>query len=84
MAAEPPSPAQQNHHGVSLGWDEAQQEDVAAAAVVALQDGLAQGPVLVQSHLLALGSHQVVHDVAASTETDHSTDPQHFHTTNVC
>ena len=60
-------PAEQHHHRVSLGGDEAQQEDIAAAAVVALQHRLAQRPILVQRHLLALGPHQVVHDVARDT-----------------
>lgn len=58
--------AQQHHHRVGLGGDEAQQEDVAAAAVVALEHRLTQRPLLVQRHLLALGPHQVVHDVAVA------------------
>jgi len=63
-------PAEQHHHGVGLGGDEAQQEDVAAAAVVALEHRLAQRAVLVQGHLLALGPHQVVHDVAGDETHD--------------
>lgn len=35
-----PSPAQQHHNRVSLGRDEAEEEDVAAAAVVTLQNRL--------------------------------------------
>ena len=56
--------AEQHDHRVSLGWDESKEEDVLAAAVVALQDGLAQGAILVQGDFLGLGSHQVVDDVA--------------------
>lgn len=62
------SPAQQNHHGVSLGWDEAEEENVPTAAVVTFQDSLSQRSILVQSHLFALGSHQVIHNVAASKQ----------------
>lgn len=62
------SPAQQNHHGVSLGWDEAEEENVPTATVVAFQDSLSQRSILVQSHLFALGSHQVIHNVAASKQ----------------
>jgi hypothetical protein len=58
------SPAQQHHHRVGLRRDEAQQEDVAAATVVALQHGLAQRPVLVQRHFLAFCPHEVIHNVA--------------------
>ena len=60
--------AQQNHHGVGLGWDESQEEDVATAAVVALQHRLPQGAILVQGHLLGLSTHQVVDDVAVQQQ----------------
>ena len=56
---------QQHHHRVRLCRYEAQQEHVPASAVVALQNGLAQRPVLVQRHLLALGSNQMVDNVRA-------------------
>ena len=35
-----PSPAQQHHNRVGLGRDEAEEEDVAAAAVITLQNCL--------------------------------------------
>lgn len=57
-------PAKQHHHGVSLGRDEAQEEDVAAATVVTLQHSLTQRSIFMQRHLFAFGSHQVVHNVA--------------------
>ena len=46
--------AEEHHHGVGLGRDEPQQEHVAAATVVALQNGLPKGAIFVQSDLLAL------------------------------
>lgn len=46
--------AEQDHHRLLLGGDEAQDKDVLVAAVVALQEGLSQGTVLVKGHLLAL------------------------------
>lgn len=58
------SPAQQHHHRVRLRRDEAQQEDVPAATVVALQYCLTQGPVLVQRHFLAFCPHEVIYNVA--------------------
>lgn len=58
------SPAKKHHHGVCLGRDETQQEDVAAATVVALQHSLTQRPIFMQRHLFAFGSHQVVYNVA--------------------
>ena len=60
----PALPAKQYHHRVCLGRDEPQEEDVATATVVALQHRLPQRTILVQSHLLGLGSDQVVHNVA--------------------
>lgn len=59
-----PLPAQQHHHWVSLGRDEAKQEDVAAATVVTLQDCLTKGPILVQSYLFAFCPHKVIYNVA--------------------
>jgi hypothetical protein len=38
-----------------FGWDEAQHEDIALAAVVALEDGLAEGGVTVERDLFAFG-----------------------------
>ena len=40
--------------------DEAQEEHVAAAAVVALKHGVAERPFSVQRHLLELAAHQVL------------------------
>ena len=57
-------PAQQHDHRVRLGRDESQQEDVATATVVTLQNRLPQRTILMQGHLLGLGSDQVVHNVA--------------------
>ena len=56
---------QQHHHRLRLGRDEAQHKDVLVAAVVALKHRLPQRALPVQRHLLALGSHQVVDNVAA-------------------
>lgn len=61
-------PAQQHHNRISLGRDEAQQEDIATAAVVALQHRLPQWAIFMQGHFLGLGSHQVVYNVAKVTE----------------
>lgn len=61
-------PAQQHHHRVGFSRDEAQEENVATAAVVTLQHSFPQGAVFVQGHLLGLCSHQVVHNVTASEE----------------
>lgn len=63
-----PSPAQQHHHRVGLCRNEPQKENVSAATVVALQHCLAQRTVFMQSHLLRLGSHQVVHNMAESQQ----------------
>mmetsp|Transcript_100099 Transcript_100099/g.215926 ORF Transcript_100099/g.215926 Transcript_100099/m.215926 type:complete len:332 (-) Transcript_100099:17-1012(-) len=57
--------AKQNYDRVALGRDEAKKEDVALAAVIALQADLPQGAVLVQLHLLLLPSHQVEDDATA-------------------
>lgn len=63
--------AQQDHHRVCLGWDEAKEEDVATATVVTLQHRLPQGAIFVQRHLFGLGSHQVVDDVAVEQKPGH-------------
>lgn len=76
-------PAEEHHHGIGLGRDEAQQEDIPAATVVALQHRLAQWAVLVQRHLFAFGSDQMVHDVAAGREMSISTQ-QDKRETKVC
>ena len=54
---------QQHHHRVGFGWDEPEQKHIAAAAVVALENRLAERTVLVQRHFLGLGTDQVVDDV---------------------
>lgn len=62
-------PAEKHHHGISLGGDEAQEEDVATAAVVTLQHRLAERPIFMQRHLFAFGSYQVIHNVTESRRT---------------
>ena len=66
---------EQHHDTVRLGGDEPEDEDVPGAAAVALQHGLPQGPVLVEGHLLVLGPHQVVHDVAPAGVAPPVTEP---------
>lgn len=56
-------PAQQDNHRISFSRDESQEEHVTAATVVALQNSFTQRPILVKSHFLALGSHEMVHNV---------------------
>lgn len=63
-------PAQKHHHRVGLGRDEAQQEDIATATVVALQHSFPQRAIFMQGHLLGLCSHQVVYNVAKSRTND--------------
>lgn len=62
------SPAQQHHDRVGFGRNESQKEDVTAATVVALQHRFSQRTVFMQHHLLRLGSHQVVHNMAESQQ----------------
>ena len=52
--------AQQHHDGVTLGWNEAQQEYVPVPTVVALQYGLPQRTVFVECDLLTVSPDQVV------------------------
>ena len=52
--------AQQHHDGVTLGWNEAQQEHVPVPKVVALQYGLPQRTVFVECDLLTASPDQVV------------------------
>ena len=47
-------PTEQHHNTLLLGRDEAQHKDILIPTVVALQEGLPQGTVLMQGHLLAL------------------------------
>ena len=47
--------AEKNDDRVSFCRNEAEEEDVAAAAVVTLEDRLSQRTVLVKGHLLVLG-----------------------------
>ncbi len=61
------SPAQKHHNRVSFSRDEAEQEDITAAAVIALQNRLSQRSVLMQRHLLTFGPHQVVHNMTEKT-----------------
>mmetsp|Transcript_55290 Transcript_55290/g.153195 ORF Transcript_55290/g.153195 Transcript_55290/m.153195 type:complete len:314 (-) Transcript_55290:275-1216(-) len=56
--------AQQHHNRVALRSNEAEEEDVALAAIVALQDYLPQGAVVVELHLLLLGADKVQDDAA--------------------
>lgn len=63
-----PSPAQQHHDRVSFGRNESQKKDITAATVVALQHCFSQRAVFMQSHLLRLGSHQVVNNMAESQQ----------------
>ena len=57
------SPAQEHDHGIGLGWHEPELEDVLAATVVALQDSLSEGPILVQADLIAACAHEMVDNV---------------------
>ncbi len=69
---------QQHHHRVRLGWYESKQEHIPTATVVTFQDGLAKGTVFVQSHFLALGSNQVVDDVAVNRKEKRSEEIVNF------
>ena len=60
--------AQQDDDRVHLGRDEAQQEHVAAAAVVALQGSFSHRAVAVEGYLLALGPDKVVNDMTKKTK----------------
>lgn len=62
------SPAQQNHHRVSLSRNKAKEKDVTTSAVVTFQDGLSQRSIFVESHLFALRSHKMINDVAGTRE----------------
>ena len=59
---------EQYNDRVGLGWDEPQQEDVPAAAVVTLEHRLTERAVSVETNLLALGEDQVVDDVTGGGE----------------
>ena len=56
-------PAQQHHHRVGLGGDEAEEEDILGAAVVAFEGGVAEGGGGVELHLLVACADKVVDDV---------------------
>lgn len=62
------SPAQEHHDRISLGWNEAQEENIATAAVVTLQHRLPQRTIFMQGHLLAFGTHQMVDNMAVKEE----------------
>lgn len=58
-------PAQEDDDRIRLGGDEPEEEDVATAAIITLEEGLPEGPIRVQDDLLVLGADQVVDDVGA-------------------
>ncbi|MES1919776.1 hypothetical protein MHBO_001547, partial [Bonamia ostreae] len=57
--------AEQDDDGVGFGGDEAEKEDVLATAVEALERGVAEDAVFVQSDAFVFGAHQVIYDVGA-------------------
>lgn len=60
-----PNPTTQRDDRKNTDRDEAEEEDVAAAAVVALQHRLPQGRLGVQPHGAVAGLDEVLHDVGA-------------------
>jgi hypothetical protein len=56
-------PAQQDNDGIALGGDEAEQEDVLASTVVALEGSFSEGRKGVEHDFLVLGTHKMVNDV---------------------
>ena len=50
--------AQEHHDRIGLGRDEPEQEQVPAAAVVAFENGLAEGALLVKRHLWRSGDRE--------------------------
>lgn len=57
------APTEKHDDGVALCGDEAEGEDIFAAAVVALWDGLAEGGLCVEDDLLVLCADEMVDDV---------------------
>lgn len=66
---------EQNHHGVGLGRDETQQEDILRAAVVTFEHGVSQRGALVQLDLLVSGTDQVVDDVRRGGVASRAAEP---------
>jgi hypothetical protein len=67
--------AEEHHHRLSLGGNEPEKEHVLATAVVALEDGVTQRAVGVQTHFLVLRSNQMVDDVRAARAAASVTEP---------
>ena len=61
-------PAEQDDHAGAAGGDEAQDEGVLAGAVVALQDGVAEGTLGMELDLVGPGPDEVVDEVGAAAE----------------
>jgi hypothetical protein len=59
----PELPAEKHNDGIRFSRNEPQQKHVAAATVVAFEDGVAKGTVLVQGDFLVLGADEMVYDV---------------------
>jgi hypothetical protein len=55
--------AEEDNDGIGFGWNEAKEEDVLCAAIIAFKNGIAEGAGRVELDFLVTSTDEVINDV---------------------